>query len=69
MLLIDLVDLPLVRAAHAPLLECAWELRDNLAVYDASHVALAERLDVALLTTDRRLARAQGPRCQFDVLN
>lgn len=47
----------------SPFMARAWELRDNLSVYDAWYVALAEQLDTELLTTDRRLARASGPRC------
>ena len=66
--LADLAALPLRRAAHRPLLARCWELRDNLTVYDASYVALAEALDVTLLTGDGRLARASGPRCHFEVL-
>jgi predicted nucleic acid-binding protein len=42
-----------------------WELRDNLGPYDAWYVALAESLEVPLLTLDRRLAAASGPRCEF----
>jgi predicted nucleic acid-binding protein len=64
----DLVQLPLRRAPHAPLLARCWELRDNLAVYDAAYVALAELLDVVLLTADARLATAPGLRCEVDVL-
>lgn len=48
---------------HAPLAKRAWELRDNLSYYDACYVALAELLDAPLVTLDRRLARAPGPRC------
>ena len=59
--LADLAALPLRRAAHRPLLARCWELRDNLTVYDASYVALAEALDVTLLTGDGRLSRAAGP--------
>lgn len=66
--LTDLVDLPLRRAAHRPLLTRCWELKDNLTVYDASYVALAELLGVVLLTADVRLAMAPGLRCQLDVL-
>lgn len=40
-----------------------WELRDNLSVYDGWYVALAERLDVPLVTAERRLVGAPGPQC------
>lgn len=45
-----------------------WELRSNLRLYDAAYVALAERLDVPLLTRDARLAKAPGPRCAFQLV-
>ncbi len=64
----DLSALPLDRADHAPLLGRCWELRDNLTVYDAAYVALAEALETTLVTGDRRLARATGPRCTIEVL-
>lgn len=66
--LTDLVELPLHRASHRPLLARCWELRQNVTVSDAAYVALAELLDVVLLTADARLASAPGPRCQFKLL-
>lgn len=66
--LADLADLPLRRASHRPLLARCWELRDNLTVYDASYVALAEALDVVLLTGDTRLSRTPGLRAQVELL-
>jgi predicted nucleic acid-binding protein len=66
--LADLAALPLRRAAHQALLARCWELRDNLTIYDASYVALAETLEVTLLTGDGRLARSAGPRCPIEVL-
>jgi len=66
--LADLAALPLRRAPHRPLLARCWELRDNLTVYDASYAALAEALDVTLLTGDGRLARAPGLRCHVEIL-
>ena len=67
--LADLAALPLRRAPHRPLLARCWELRDNLSIYDAAYVALAEALEVILLTADQRLARATGPRCRIEVLH
>jgi len=66
--LTDLVELPLRRAPHRALLARCWELRENVSVYDAAYVALAEILDVVFLTADARLARAPGPRCRFELL-
>ena len=63
--LADLVDLPLQRAPHVALLPRIWELRGNLSAYDASYVALAERLDATLLTADVR-TRASGPKCTIE---
>jgi predicted nucleic acid-binding protein len=60
--------MPLQRASHRPLLARCWELRDNLSVYDASYVALAEALGASLLTGDQRLAGAAGSRCHVEVL-
>lgn len=45
-----------------------WALRHNLSAYDATYVALAERLGEVLLTTDGRLARAPGITCTVAVL-
>jgi predicted nucleic acid-binding protein len=64
----DLVTLPMQRVAHTPLLERCWELRANLTLYDAVYVALAEVLQMTLLTGDRRLADAPGTRCTVEVL-
>jgi predicted nucleic acid-binding protein len=63
----DLAALPGRRAPHRPLLARCWELRDNLTLYDAAYVALAEAMDATLLTGDRRLARASGMRCSIEI--
>jgi predicted nucleic acid-binding protein len=52
----------------APFAARVWELRDNLTVYDAWYAALAERLEVSLVTTDARLANATGPACATDLI-
>ncbi|MBK6886701.1 MAG: type II toxin-antitoxin system VapC family toxin [Tetrasphaera sp.] len=64
----DLRALPLQRADHAALIARCWELRENLTVYDAAYVALAEALQAILLTGDRRLARASGPTCTIELV-
>jgi predicted nucleic acid-binding protein len=55
------------RFSHRPLLDRAWQLRDDVRGWDAMYVALAEALDAPLVTADRRLAQASGPRCAFTV--
>jgi len=66
--LADLAAMPLQRAPHGPLLARCWGLRDNLTIYDATYVALAEVLQADLLTGDSRLAKAPGPQCRIEVL-
>jgi predicted nucleic acid-binding protein len=68
MALADLAALPARRAPHRPLLPRCWELRDNLTIYDAAYVALAEAMQATLLTADQRPARAPGPRCPIEIL-
>jgi predicted nucleic acid-binding protein len=64
----DLREIPLRRESHRPLLARCWELRATLTPYDAAYVALAEYLDVVLVTADSRLARAPGIMCELEVL-
>lgn len=64
----DLAALPLPRVSHLSLLPRAWELRDNLTAYDAAYVALAEALDALLLTADGAIGKANGVRCEVEVL-
>lgn len=64
----DLEAVPLKRAPHLRLLARCWELRANLTIYDAAYVALAEALQVDLLTGDLKLARASGPTCRIETL-
>ncbi|SFP85825.1 Predicted nucleic acid-binding protein, contains PIN domain [Geodermatophilus dictyosporus] len=52
------------RYPFEPFLARVWDLRDNVTVYDAWYVALAESLGAPLVTADDRLRRADGPRCE-----
>ena len=54
----DLRDFPMRRYAHGPLLGRVWELRHRFTAYDASYIALAELLEVPLVTCDSKLAEA-----------
>lgn len=64
----DLADLALRRVSHRALLQRCWSLRDNLTIYDASYVALAELLGTILLTADAGLSRVPGLGCEVEVL-
>lgn len=63
----DYAELTLVRYPHEPLNDRVWELRENLTAYDATFVALAEALDVPLVTCDTRLAAAPDSRARIEV--
>jgi predicted nucleic acid-binding protein len=65
----DLADLPLRRSSHQPLLHRIWELRHVVTPYDAAYIALAEALDVMLLTADARLSRASGVHCEIEAID
>ena len=58
----DLTAWPLVRYPHDLFLGRIWALRHNLTAYDAVYVALAETLQVTLVTCDTRLAASVGHR-------
>jgi predicted nucleic acid-binding protein len=66
--MLDLVRMPLRRIDHIGLIHRAWELRHNLSFYDGLYAALAEGLDVPLVTLDRRFARAVGDATAVAVL-
>ena len=64
----DLRALRIERAPHRPLLSRCWELRSNLTMCDAAYVALAELLDVTMLTADARIEAASGVRCSVELI-
>ena len=65
----DLGQLDLDRYPVLRFMRRAYELRANVTAYDSAYVALAEELGCELLTADRRLASASGPRCAIRVLH
>lgn len=64
----DLEDLELARYPALALMRRAFELRDDVTVYETVYVALAERLGCVLVTADHRLASAPGISCPVEVL-
>lgn len=66
--LADFADFPIHRYPHDALLPRIWGLRGNLTAYDAAYVALAEALDAALVTRDRKLASAGGHGARIEVV-
>lgn len=64
----EMQNWPGERVDHRALLWRAWELRNNVRHWDAMYVALAETVDAPLITTDRRLTRASGPQCRFELI-
>ncbi|HEY4025491.1 MAG TPA: type II toxin-antitoxin system VapC family toxin [Candidatus Dormibacteraeota bacterium] len=55
------------RHSVLPLLPDMWRLRHNVTGYDAAYVALAARLELPLMTADRRLAQAPNLPCVVEA--
>jgi predicted nucleic acid-binding protein len=65
----DFRELAMVRYPHVSLSNRIWELRHNLTAYDAAYVALAEALEVPLVTCDRRLGDTPGHTAEVEVFS
>ncbi len=63
-----LAGFPIRRMPLAPLLERMWQLHENVTPYDAAYIALAEKLDGAVITCDAKLAAAPGVSCTIDLI-
>jgi predicted nucleic acid-binding protein len=61
----DLMQLDLQLFSFDPFSDRIWQLRHGVTSYDAWYVAVAEALGLPLATLDKRLGRAQGPKCEF----
>jgi predicted nucleic acid-binding protein len=66
--LADLVTMPIERHFHLPLVQRAFELRDNATIYDVLYLTLAEVLGATLLTRDAGLARVPGVSAAVEVI-
>ena len=65
----DFYSLPIERYRHDGLLDRIWQLRQNLTAYDATYVALAERLGAPVFTRDRRLANSSGHTARIQYID
>jgi predicted nucleic acid-binding protein len=63
----DLAIWPLTRHVHGPFLRRIWTLRNNVTAYDAAYIALAELLNIPLLTCDGRLAASSGHQARIEL--
>jgi predicted nucleic acid-binding protein len=64
----DLMAFPIRRHPHGLLLSRVLALQNNFSAYDAMYVALAEALDAALVTHDRRLATAARRHARVELV-
>jgi len=60
---------PVERQDVLPLWPRLKSLHANLSAYDAQYVALAEALDVSLITADARIKRSGVARCKIEVFD
>ena len=58
----------ITRHSVQPFVDRIWSIRRNITAYDAAYVALAEFLDVPLLTRDWRLSRSSGHAARIEYI-
>jgi predicted nucleic acid-binding protein len=64
-----LAETEIVRHPVDRFLPRMWSIRHNVSSYDAGYVALAESLNLPLLTRDRRLARSSGHAARIEYID
>ena len=61
----DMMQLDIELYPFEPFASRIWELRHNMASYDAWYVAIAESLRLPLATLDEPLSESNGVTCKF----
>ena len=51
-----------------PLIPRIWEFRNNLSAYDATYIALAEKLNATVVTCDARIGGASGHKAHVEII-
>ncbi|HEX5852259.1 MAG TPA: PIN domain-containing protein [Solirubrobacteraceae bacterium] len=64
-----LADLRVLTYPVIQLADTVWDLRFDLTAYDAAYLALARRLDVAVITLDKGLAKAAAKDARLVALS
>jgi predicted nucleic acid-binding protein len=64
----DLGLLRIVRHPHLDLIDRMWELRDNVTIYDAAYLALAESLSARVVTCDGPLSATPGHTATIELV-
>ncbi len=59
----------IVRHPVQPLVPRMWALRQNVTAYDASYVALAESLNLPLITRDRHLSQSSNHSARIEFID
>ena len=65
----DLGELAIARYDHEILRPAMWRLRNDLTMYDAAYVALAELIGARIVTCDARLAQSTGHGAAFHLFD
>jgi predicted nucleic acid-binding protein len=64
----DLVDFPITRYPHTPLLSRIWDLRHNVTAYDAAYLVSAEAPVAPLVARDAELASSAGHQARIELI-
>lgn len=59
----------IIRYLQTPLIKRAFDLRENVTIYDGIYLALAEGIGAPLLTGDQSLADVRGLNVNVDVIS
>jgi predicted nucleic acid-binding protein len=62
-----LTQAPIAEHTHRPLIPRIWELRHSIRPYDGAYIAVAEELDLPLVTCDAKLAGSNSHTAEIEI--